>query len=199
MGNIVVTEFNRDMQVIKDAEARHTVDKPAKNKAKQQPKPRQVPANRSAASQQDLQSMTAKAGADADFQELLGSSHEQMQQDSNTVMLERMALFEQQVFDMRTALANSNNTDAAQPQYGLSVWEQTFRKKLDAVTLVHAEHFTINNFNENTSCVDPTCNIIIPATAKFCSCDMTKTILGLACANPTCKMPCHGTLKQMCK
>ena len=66
-GEDAVTEFNRDMQVIKDAEARHTADKTAKKKAKQQPKPRQVPANRSAASPQDLQSMAAKAGANADF------------------------------------------------------------------------------------------------------------------------------------
>ena len=143
--------------------------------------------------------MAAEVGADADFQELLRSNHEQMQQDSNKGMLERIVLFDHQGFDLRAALANSNNTDAAQLQYGLSVWEQTFRKKLDAVTLVHAEHFTITNFNKNTSCVDPTCDIIIPATTKFCSCGMPKTILGLACANPTCKMPCHGTLKQMCK
>ena len=194
-----VTEFNRDMQALEAAEARHVAAKTAKKKAKQQQKPRQVPANNTAASPQDLKSMAADAGADADFQDLLGSSHEQMQQDSNKAMLERMALFEQQVFDLRTALANSHNTDDAQPQYGLSVWEQTFRKKLDAVTFVNAEHYTIANFNKNTSCVNPDCDFIIPASAKFCSCGMPKTILGLACANPTCKMPCHGSLKQMCK
>ena len=115
-------------------------------------------------------------------------------------MLERMALFEQQVLNLRTALSNASDTSSAsQSQYGLSVWEQTFRKKLDTVTPVHAEHFTIANHNSSTTCANPECDFIIPPLAKYCSCGMPTTILGLKCANPVYKMPCHGSLEQMCK
>ena len=137
-----VSEFNRDLQAIKDAEARYAAAKSAKKNGKQKPKSRRVPVSKPVASPQDLQSMAAEAGADADFQELLSASNAQAQQDANKVMLERMALFEQQVFNLQTSLTNANNTSSAsQSQYGLTAWEQTFRNKLDAMTLVHAEHF----------------------------------------------------------
>ena len=91
----------------------------------------------------------------------MSASNAQAQQDTNKAMLERMALFEQQVLNLQTALSNaSDTTSASQSQYGLSVWEQTFWKKLDTVTLVHAEHFTISNHTNSTTCVNPECDLL---------------------------------------
>ena len=70
-----VAEFNRDLQAMKDAEARHVAARAAKKNMKQKQEPRQVPVSKPVARPQDLQSMAAEAGADADFQELLSASN----------------------------------------------------------------------------------------------------------------------------
>ena len=88
---------------MKDAEARHVAARAAKKNMKQKQEPRQVPVSKPVARPQDLRSMAAEAGADADFQELLSASNAQAQQDTNKVMLESMALFEQQVLNTLTS------------------------------------------------------------------------------------------------
>lgn len=88
-------------------------------------------------------------------------------------MLERMALFEQQVFDLKTTLSNTSSTHiASQPHYGLSAWEQKFRKNFNAVAHVHAEQYAISKHANSTTCVNPECDFIIPLSAKFCACGM---------------------------
>ena len=76
---------------MKDAEARHVAAKTAKKNEKQKQKSRQVPVSKPVASPQNLQSMAAEAGADADFLELLSA-------------------FEQQVLNLRIALSSASNT-----------------------------------------------------------------------------------------
>ena len=58
---------------------------------------------------------------------------------------------------------------------------------------------TISSHTNSTTCVNPERDFIIPPSAKYYACGMPTTILGLRCANPACKMPCHGSLEQMCK
>ena len=137
----------------------------------------------------------AVANVDPRMHSLLLNTSITNQAQQYQAMLDRMAAMEQRLRDFQVSKTVPQPSTELYSQ--LPEHERRFNLILDKVTPVHWEDHQLAKNSNTDSCLDIKCNLLSPATAKFCQCSAPRSILQLRCQHPACGARCNGTVSEM--